>query len=96
VIGRSIFRPTVGWWLERLFVRCRLVRVSFDAFVDEGRSNGATDMPNTVEIIIAPRGWEVRMGARVSRFASIEDALEFASQRLNWARELRELKQRCE
>ena len=71
-------------------------RVPFDAFVDEGRSNGARDMPNTVEITMAPRGWEVRMGARVSRFANVEDTLEFASQRLHWARELRELKQRCE
>jgi hypothetical protein len=53
-------------------------------------------MPNTVEITMAPRGWEVRMGTRVTRFASVEDALEFASERLNWAHELRALKQRCE
>jgi hypothetical protein len=53
-------------------------------------------MPDTVEITMAPRGWDVRMGAQVSRFANIEDAVEFASQRLHWARELRDLKQRCE
>jgi hypothetical protein len=53
-------------------------------------------MPNGVEITMTPRAWEVRTGAGVSRFASIEDALEFAAQRLHWARELRELKQRCE
>lgn len=53
-------------------------------------------MTNTVEITMTPRGYEVRMGARVSRFASIEDAIGFASERLHWAHELRDLSRRCE
>ena len=53
-------------------------------------------MPTTVEITMTPGGYEVRMGAQVSRFPSVEDALDFASRRLNWANHLRDLKQRCE
>ena len=53
-------------------------------------------MPNTVEITMTFRGYEVRTGTRVSRFASLEDALEFASQKLHWASDLRDLSQRCE
>ena len=53
-------------------------------------------MPKTVEITMTPGGYEVRMGSQVNRFPSVEDALDFASQRLNWAIHLRDLKQRCE
>ncbi len=48
-------------------------------------------MPNTVEITMTMRGFEVTMGERVTRFPSIEDALDFAQQRLRYAQELREL-----
>jgi hypothetical protein len=53
-------------------------------------------VPNTVEITMTMRGFEVAMGGRVTRFPSIEDALSFAQQRLQWAKELRELSWRCE
>jgi hypothetical protein len=54
------------------------------------------DVPNTIEITMTMGGFEVAMGGRVTRFPSIEAALEFAQQRLRWAAELRELSRRCE
>ena len=53
-------------------------------------------MPNTIEITMTLRGFEVTTGGRVTRFPSIEDAVEYAQQRLQWAKELRELSWRCE
>jgi hypothetical protein len=53
-------------------------------------------MPNTVEITMTMRGFEVTMGGRVTRFPSIEAAMTFAQQRLQWAEELRELKRRVD
>ena len=53
-------------------------------------------MPNTVEITMTMRGFEVTTGGRVTRFPSIEDAIGFVQQRLQWAEELRELKRRVE
>ena len=53
-------------------------------------------MPNTVEITMTMRGFEVTMGGRVTRFPNIEDAVNFAQQRLQWAKDLRELSWRCE
>lgn len=53
-------------------------------------------MPNTVEIAMTMRGFEVTTGGRVTRFPNIEDALDYAQQRLRWAQELREMSWRCE
>lgn len=53
-------------------------------------------MPGTIEITMTLRGFEVSTGGRVARFPSIEAALDFAQQRLQWAKELRELSRRCE
>lgn len=53
-------------------------------------------MLKSVEITMTMRGFEVRTGGRASRFPTIEAALEFASQRLHWANEIRELSRRCE
>jgi hypothetical protein len=53
-------------------------------------------VPNTVEITMTMRGFEVTMGGRVTRFPNIEDAVNFAHQRLQWAKDLRELSWRCE
>jgi hypothetical protein len=56
----------------------------------------ARDVPNSIEITMTMRGFEVTMGGRVTRFPSIEDAMTFAQQRLQWAEELRELKRRVD
>jgi hypothetical protein len=53
-------------------------------------------MPNTVEITMTSNGYEVRVGAQINRFRSVDDALDFASQRLRWASDLRELSWHCE
>jgi hypothetical protein len=53
-------------------------------------------MPNTVEITMTMRGFEVTMGSQVTRFPSIEAAMTYAQQRLQWAEELRELKRRVD
>jgi hypothetical protein len=62
----------------------------------QGDRAEASDMPKTVGITMTAGGYEVRMGTQVSRFPSVEDAVDFASRRLNWANHLRDLKQRCE
>lgn len=53
-------------------------------------------MPNTVEITMTMRGFEVTMGGRVTRFPNVEAAVTYAQQRLQWAEELRELKRRVD
>ena len=61
------------------------------------RSRGeARNVPGTVEITMTLRGFEVTAGGRVARFPNIEAAMDFAQQRLQWAKELRELSRRCE
>lgn len=56
----------------------------------------ATGVPNTIEITLTLRGFEVTTAGRVTRFPSIEDALDYAQQRLRRAEDLRELSRRCE
>jgi hypothetical protein len=53
-------------------------------------------VPDTVEITMTMRGFEVMTGGRVTRFPNIQDALDFAQRRLQRAEELRELSRRCE
>lgn len=53
-------------------------------------------MPTTVEITMTGQGFEVTTGGQSARFPTIDDAWEFARQRLRRAQELRELAARCE
>lgn len=53
-------------------------------------------MPNTVEITMTRRGFEVTVGERTAAFSTLGDAFDFAQQRLARAVALRELKERCE
>jgi hypothetical protein len=84
------------------FGRARTHRVTADEFRPPpssqliSRWKEAMDVPNTVEITMTMRGFEVTMGERVTRFPSIEDALDFAQQRLRHAQEVRELSWRFE
>jgi hypothetical protein len=51
---------------------------------------------NTIEIKMTVRGVEVTTGGRTASFPSVDDALDFAQQRLRRAEQLRELSARCE
>ncbi len=54
------------------------------------------DVPRTVEITITAQGFDVALAGRVTRFVSLEDAVDFAQQKLRSAQQLRELSRRCE
>ncbi len=53
-------------------------------------------MPNEVEIKMTMRGFEVTIGGRTARFPHLDEACDFAQQRLRQAQQLRELAARCE
>ena len=53
-------------------------------------------MTNTVEIRMTARGYEVACGPRTVNFPSLEAAFGFAHERLERAREIRDLSDRCE
>ena len=59
-------------------------------------AKAVTTMPDTVEIAMTARGFEVTVGGHTARFPSIDDAFEFAQRRLRHAKDLRELSARCE
>lgn len=53
-------------------------------------------MTNAIEIKMTRRGFEVTTGSRTSAFSKMEQALDFAQQRLQHALTLREISDRCE
>ena len=53
-------------------------------------------MSGTIQITIIGRGFTVNVGTRTERFAHIDDAVRFARERLEHARDLRDLSARCE
>jgi hypothetical protein len=53
-------------------------------------------MSPTIEITMTGRGFIVNLANRTERFAHLEDALDFARQRLQHAQDLRDLSARCE
>jgi len=53
-------------------------------------------MPNTIEVTMTRRGFEVKAGGRTMAFSTMSDAFDFAQQRLQHAWQLRALKDRCE
>ena len=57
---------------------------------------GAIDMPNTIEITMTRRGFEVTVAGRTALFPTIDEVLGYTQQRLRRAHELREMSARCE
>ena len=53
-------------------------------------------MTSNVEIRMTPRGFEVATATQTIGFPTIESALRFAHERLERARALRELSEKCE
>lgn len=53
-------------------------------------------MRSAIEIRLGPRDFQVTTGGQTARFRTIDEALDFARQRLRLAQEVRELSMRCE
>ena len=53
-------------------------------------------MTSTLQIRMTPRGFEVATATQTIGFPTIETALQFAQERLERARAVRELSEKCE
>jgi hypothetical protein len=53
-------------------------------------------MPGAIEIKMTTRGFEVTMRGRTAAFPRMDEAFDFAQQRLQEAWQLREVSRRCE
>ena len=58
--------------------------------------SGVIAMQHQIEIKLTLTGFDVTVAGQTTRFPDVNDALAFARQRLQHARTLRELSERCE